>query len=121
VPDRLVGGKDARDREEAGLHHRVDPVPHTCHAGDFVGVDHMQRDVLGDQLALYLGRQVVPHGRGRPGAVEQHRRASLGVLGDLHLLEQAELVASDEVGVVDEIGGPDRLRAEAQVRDRHRP
>ena len=29
-------------------------------------------------------------------------------------------MAGHEVGVVDEVGGPDRLRAEAQVRDRHR-
>ena len=37
-----------------------------------------------------------------------------------HLLEQAELVAGDEVGILDEVRRADRLRPEAQVRHRHR-
>ena len=41
----------------------------------------------------------------------------LGELEDLRLAEQAELVAGDEVGVLDQVGRADRLRAEAQVRD----
>src|SRR5262249_59332457 len=54
------------------------------------------------------------------GAVDQQRRARRGSLEHLGTLEQAELMAADEARLRDEIGGPDRLRPEAQVRDRLR-
>jgi hypothetical protein len=38
------------------------------------------------------------------------------VLEHLHPLEQPELVARHEAGALDEVGGPDRIGTEAQVR-----
>jgi hypothetical protein len=45
----------------------------------------------------------------------------LGELDDLGSLEQAELVAGDEVRALDEVGRADGLGTEAQVRDGDRP
>ena len=64
--------------------------------------------------------QVVPDFVGAERAVEQEDRAGLGCFEHIHPLQEAELVAGDEVGPGDQVGGADRLRAETQVRGRHR-
>ncbi len=48
---------------------------------------------------LHLDGEVVPDLVGRVRAVEQERGATLGPVQHRHLLEEAELVAGDEVGV----------------------
>ena len=119
-PDRDVLRDHVCQREEAGLHHGVDARAEPGVVRDAGGVDDPQVEVLGDQVLLHLGRKVVPRLAGRVGAVEQHGGARPRVCQHVHPGEQSELVAGHEVGVVDEICGPDRVRAETQVRDRHR-
>jgi hypothetical protein len=86
-----------------------------------VGVDDPELDVLGDEILLHLAGQAVPHLLGAVRAVEQERRPALGPGQDRHPLQEPELVAGDEVGLVDEVGRADRLGPEAQVGHGHRP
>ena len=53
--------------------------------------------------------------------VQQEGRARLGEPEHVDAIEEAELVAGDEVGAADEVRRVDRRRIEAEVRDRHRP
>jgi hypothetical protein len=52
--------------------------------------------------------------------VQQEDGARRGELEHLVPIEEAELMACDEVGAADEVGGSNRAGAEAEVRDRHR-
>jgi hypothetical protein len=84
--------------EEAGLHHGVDAVAHADFFGHGEGIDHPEVDGLVDELLLDMLGQLVPDLVGTIRGVEQERRALLGELEDLGFsLEQAELVAGDEV------------------------
>ncbi len=118
--DRLLARQHARDGEEARLQDDVDPPCETDLARDPAGVDHVHLDVLGEDLLLHRARERVPHLAGRLRAVEQQRRAVGRAAEHVGAVEQPELVAADEAGPLDEVGGPDRLRPEAQVRDRLR-
>jgi hypothetical protein len=118
--DGLVGGQHAGELEEAGLHHGVDAVAHAHVARHPVGVDDPELDLLVDELLLHVAGEPVPHLVGAVRAVEQERGAALGAGEDRHPLHQPELVTGDEVGVLDEVGGPDRARTEPQVGHRHR-
>ena len=84
--------------------------------GDGERIDHPEVDLLVDQLPLDATRQVVPDLVRPVRGVEQERRPVPGGLEDLRLAEQPELVAGDEVGLLDEVGGADGLGPEAQVR-----
>ena len=66
---------------------------------------------LSMQQALDAAGQVIPDLVRPVRRVEQERRAVLGGLEHLGLAEQPELVAGDEVGVLDEVGRADRLAA----------
>ncbi len=115
LPDRLVGRQDPGKVEETWLHHRVDPAAHAGLGRDGQGVDHPQVDVLVDQESLDTGRQVLPDLVRAVRRVEQQRRPVARGLEDLGLAQQAELVAGDEVGLLDEVGRADRFRPEAQM------
>ena len=118
--DRLVGRHDAREPEEARLHDRVDPAAGPGLGRDGERVDHPQLDRLVDDRRLHVRRQVLPHLVRAVRGVQQERRPALRVLEDPDPFEQPELVAGDEVGVIHEVGGADRLRPEAEVGDRDR-
>ena len=53
----------------------------------------------------------------REGGAEEEGGAGLGLADHVVLLQEGEVVTGDEVGMVDQVGGIDRLLAEAQVRD----
>ncbi len=120
--DRLLARQDAAQREEARLHHGVDPVGHPRVLGDAVGVDDPEVESLGDDLLLDLEREPVPHLVGRVRAVEQERGPRSGRAEQVdRAVEERPLVTRHEVGAVDQVGGPDGVRAEPQVRGGHRP
>ena len=118
--DRLLARHHAGDGEEAGLQDDVDPSGEADLAGDPAGVDHVQVDVLGEDLLLDRAGQRIPHLVRRARAVEQQRRAVRRPAEHVGPVEQPELVAADEARLLHEVGRPDRLRPEAQVRDRLR-
>ena len=91
------------------------PMPASL--GDRLGVDDVELELLVDDLPLDLDRELLPDLVRAVGAVEQEGRPGLGELEHVDPLEEAELVAGHEVGVVDQVGRVDRPRAEAEVRD----
>ena len=115
--DGLLAGQHAGDGEEAGLHDGVDAHAHAGVLGHFVGIDDVELELLaGDGFLDFLG-QGRPDGVLAVGGVQQeggtvHRR-----LEHLVLLEEAGLVAGDEVGLGHQVGAADGTGAEAQVAD----
>ena len=102
------------------MHDRVDPAAHPDLVGDGERIDHPEIDVLVDELLLDATWQVIPYLVRAVRGIEQERRPVPGGFERLRLAEESELVAGDEVGLIHEIGGPDRLGPEAQVRHRDR-
>ena len=118
--DRLLLREHAGDGEEAGLEHRVDPSGEPGLAGHPPGIDDVEGDPLGEELLLRLAGQRVPYLRRRDRGVEQEGRPRGRPLQHLGTLDQPGVMAADEAGLVDEVRRPDRIRAEAEVRDRLR-
>ena len=58
--DRFVGGQDIGEREEARLHHRVDPTGQTGRLGHRGGVDGVQVQASVEHDLLHLDRQAIP-------------------------------------------------------------
>ena len=121
--DGLLDARDGRlarqhagEREERGLRDGVDAAPEAELAGERVGVDHEQPKPLLEQRLLHLARQVVPDGRRTVGCIQQHGGAGGGDGEHVEALEEAELVAADEVGPAHEVGRADGTRTEAEVR-----
>ena len=113
--DGLVLGQDAGDLEERGLEHGVGARAHAGRFGDLGGVDHVELDLLVDDLLFDFVRQVLPDLFGGVGRSEQERRARLGLREHVVLLDEGEVVARDEVRVGAEVRAADGRRAEAQV------
>ena len=86
------------DGKEAGLHDGVDARPHAGLARHLVAVDHIELDLLGDHLFLRAAGQLVPHFRSGVGRVEQEDRQRHRRLKNIHLLEEAEVVAGHKAG-----------------------
>ena len=87
---------------------------------DLVGVDGVEFRFLGDQLRLHFAGQVVPDFIFCERTVEQEHAAWHQRAEHVVALEENPLMAGDEVRLGDQVAGMDRLRPEAQVRDRHR-
>ena len=116
--DGLVLGEDAGDLEERGLEHGVGARAHAGRLGDLGGVDHVEADLLVDDLLLDLVGEVLPDLVGRVGRGEEEGGAVLGLGEHVVLLDEGEVVARDEVRVGAEVRAADRLVAEAEVGDR---
>ena len=114
--DGLVRRNDVGQLEEAGLHHRVDADAQFGLAGHLVGVDHVELQLLVDDLLLHFAGQVVPDLVRAVGAVQEERRPRQGHREHVDPLGELELVAGHEVRLVDEVRALDRPRAEADVR-----
>ena len=115
--DRLLARQDSGEGEEAGLQDDVCASGEADLAGDPAGVDRVHVDVLGEDLLLHRARQRIPHLVRRARTVEQQRRAVCRGAEHVDPVEQPELVAADEAGLLHEVGSADRLRPEAEVRD----
>ena len=118
--DGFVARQHAADGEEAGLHDGVDAAAHAGRLRHLDGVNHVELQLLLDDLLLRRARQVVPHLVRAERAVEQEDRAGIGALQHVEPLHEAELMAADEIRPRDEVRRVDRLLAEAQVRNRDR-
>ena len=78
VRDRLVAGEDLRQREEAGLHDRVDPPAQPGLAGDTERVDDVEPQLLVDDrlLDVRLGAATRPRRRCRERSAGTSPRAA---------------------------------------------
>ena len=112
---------DARQVEEAGLHDGVDAPTHAGLFGHLVGVDGVHLELEVDDALLRLLGQPVPDLLGREGSVDKERAARHRRGERLVPLDEGPHVAGDEVGLVDQVGGTDGPRSEAQVADRLHP
>ena len=119
--DRLLTRQHAAHREEAGLHHRVDVGPHAGLARHPGGVDHKHlQPALADRDAQPLGQPLPGLGQ-VVGAVEQEHPTDIDAGQQIEALHEIPLVAGHEGGPLDQVGGADRPRPEAQMRHRDRP
>src|SRR5579864_7894522 len=116
--DRFVARQYARERKEARLHDGVDATTHTRFLRDAVAVDHEYPQVFLDNVALNGTWQVVPDLIWSKWTVEQECAVIFRRGEHVQPLEKAELVACDEVGGCHQVRRVDRIRAEAEVRDR---
>ena len=114
--DGRLGRQHAREREERGLHDRVDAATEAELAGEAVRVDHEQPQPLLQYRLLHLAGQMVPDGLWGVGRIQQHGRPGGGDAEYVEALEEAELVARDEMACRIEVGRADGSRTEAQVR-----
>src|SRR6266480_1641645 len=117
--DRVGGRQDAADGEEAGLHDGVDAAPHACVASYSVGVDDENTQPFLDYLPLEFPGQVIPHFGGCKRYIQQHARSRNGLRQHIHAFQERKLVAPDEVRLINQIGGANRMRAKPQMRDRY--
>ena len=113
--DRLLPGQHARDREEAGLQHGVGPAGQASLASDVAGIDRVNLDPFGENLLLDRAGQRIPDLIRWQLAVEQQRRTGRRQAEHVDPVQQAEVVAADEAGLLHQVGRADRLRPEAQV------
>ena len=114
--DGLFRGQHTRDVEEAGLHDGVDTRPHAGLLGHLVGVDHVEAQLLVDDLLLHFLRQLVPHLVRPVHAVEQEHPTRLAVLQHVVALEERPLMAGQKLRLGDEVAGANHVGSKAQVR-----
>ena len=120
IPDGLanslnsfLSGQNLRDREETDLHDRVHSGTHAAVTRHLIGVNHIKLRLLRDELQLYRARKVIPNFVWAERTIEKQRPA--GNKGAEHViaLEEDPLVAGHEIGLGDEISGPDGLGSKA--------
>ena len=109
--DGLFRRDDVREVEEAGLHDGVDAPAHAGLLGHLVGVDGVDLEAQLDDPLLGLVGQPVPDLLGREGRVDQEGAPRDGRRQRLVALDERPHVAGDEVGLVDQVGRADGLRA----------
>ena len=117
--DRLGARQHSANREEAGLHHRVNAIPHAGFASDLDGVNHKEPHSLADDLLLGGAWQVVPNLVGTIRTVQQKSGVALGRLQHVKAFEKRKVVAGDKTRPADQISRVNGPGAEPQVRDRH--
>ena len=115
--DGLLGGDDAGDHEEGGLHDGVGATTEAEGLGDLHGVHHVELQLLLDDDFGDLIGDVIPHGLGVILGLEQEGGAHLGGGEHVILLKEGEVVARHEVGLGAEVGAVDGVGPEAQVGD----
>ncbi len=113
--DRILGGQEVGEMEEASLEDRVDPAPETGLAGDGGGVDGPNFEVLVHYPGLSLDWKPIPELVGSVWAVDQDLGARSGDLQDIEVSQEFELVDRHEVGAGDQVRGVDRIRRDPQV------
>ena len=93
----------------------VRPLSPAASATASASMAHGVCQALLDDLLLHRAEAAHTSAGGR--RVEQHPGARPGDAEDVDPVEQAEVVHADEAGLADQVGSPDRVRPEAQVRD----
>ena len=119
--NRFIARQYARNGEETSLHDGVDSGAHAVVAGYLLGIDAVDPQLLGDNFLLHRPRDPVPAFlRLVRAGVQQQHGAGGGMFEDIAPVEEVELMTADEVGRLHQIRRANRVRSEAQVRDRLR-
>ena len=118
--DGFVAGQNARQREVAGLHNRIDAATHARLFGDFDSVDRIQFQVLLDNFFLNFDRQVVPNFFRFERSVQQKHGAVFRLRQHVDFFQEREVVARNKVRFVNQIRSIDDVVRETQVRRGHR-
>ncbi len=118
--DGLVSREDARNREEAGLHDRVDPARHASLDRDPVAIDHEEADLFSNQIFLHAARQLIPDRFWAERAVDEQHRAVDRLAQQVDPIEELKLMARNELRPLHEIGRANWTGTEAEVRGRPR-
>ena len=100
------------------MHHRIDARSHAVLTGHLVGVYTVKFQVFVDNLLLHFSWQLIPHLIGRVGSVQQENRSGSCLIEHFELLQELELVAGHKIGFLNQVGRPDRVGTEPQVRNR---
>ncbi len=114
--DRRLERDDPGNLEEGGLHDHVDARAEPQLLGELDGVYRVDLELFVDDLLLHLDRHLVPHLVVGKRRAEEESAARFRLAEHVVLLQEGEVVAGDEVGVVDQVRRVDRLSAETQVR-----
>ena len=110
-----------REMEETGLEDRVHPRPQPDPSCHLRGIDDVEVQFLVDDLLLDLAWKLIPDFVRSVGAVQQERSSRDRRAKHIKLVEKAEFVAGDEIGVPDQIGCPNRGLAETEMGGRRAP
>ena len=115
----FVFRQNVGNREEAGLHDGVDALAHTGFASNLYRIDGVELKLFGNDFFLNLNRQVIPYFVGRIRCVQQEGCARFGDFQDINLGHERELVAGNEIGLVNLVSRFNRIIRETQVRRGH--
>lgn len=99
----MTGVDQVGEGEEARLENDVDAAAEAECGGDTRGVDGPDLELQLVDLRLDPRRQVIPDLGGAVGRVDEQGGSRGGDLEHVQLLQQVELVTSDEAGLVDQI------------------
>ena len=102
-------GQDVGQSEEAGLHDGIETTTHARFARHLVAVDDPELQLLLEDGLLDFAGQMLPDLIRAVGGVQQKGRAVIGVLQNIEPLQEVELMTGDKGGLLDEVGGVDRL------------
>ena len=120
VADGLFLRQHAGQREEGRLQDGVRALAHANLLGQIDGVDQVQLDVVGSDVALGLGVQMMLELLERPLAVDQEGATGLDVLHHAEALRDVgRIVACHEIGLVHVVRAANGAVAEAQMRHRN--
>ncbi len=115
VLDGVIKRDDAGKFEERGLKDHVDTSAEADLACEFEAVDGVEVDVVLGNVGKNVTGQVFFEFLHAPTAVEKEGATGLNILNDIVSVHIGRVVAGDEVGLGDEVGGFDRLVTETQV------
>ena len=118
--DGCVAGQHTANRKETSLHDGVDACAHTGRTSHGVSVNHKKAQLLFDDGFLHLAGNVLPDFGGTKWRVQQERGTRLRGGQNIDTIQELKLVASHEVRFANQIGGANRVRAKAQMRNRNR-
>ena len=113
--DGLGLRQDAGDLEEGRLHKGVDAAAQVQLMVELERVDHIELQLLGDDLPRDLVRNVVPDIVRLERRGQQEDRAVLGLREHVVLLEERKIVARHEIDLGAEVRAADEPRTEAQM------
>ena len=86
--DRFLARQHSADREEAGLHDRVDAAAHARFARNGISIDHIELELLIQDLLLRFAREMVPNLIGGKWRIQQESRSWLGRGKHVHALQK---------------------------------